>query len=456
MKRQIFEALWALRRRVPVPRRAGVVPASRPADLTAEPNWPALTRHDGDEAFGYGYIARLRDSAQVLIAAAGPDGTGLRIHSHDAPATPEATHPHVVVDAANLVIDFARIGRRDDLRHRLGYLPSKNGYLDYREGALIGFEAKEIEWPCEERFPRDHMRAIFDGMQIVDRQPNVHRIVDEPVLFISREPRENGNLFHAVTDWLSAFSACRMLDLDPREVTVALMDGNAPTGVDDGWKALFPGRPVDRLGAWGAAAVLFRRAIFPSPGYSSFLYSDLMSDVPETLAPVGLLGDFAASIAGGFGIRSQPRNAQEPLRVTLVARRPGARVPALRQFRHEQALAAAIGAAVGGEVAVHDFAALSLRDQVDVVSATDILVGAHGAALTHLLFLPRHGVAVEVVARPARATYRLFPHMATWSGHRLLRVEAEETFSLSGTFLEPNQGELSSAMVEAVGLIAAG
>ncbi len=44
-----------------------------------------------------------------------------------------------------------------------------------------------------------------------------------------------------------------------------------------------------------------------------------------------------------------------------------------------------------------DFDHLSFAEQVQVARTTDIMFGAHGAALTHVLFLPAHAVVVEVL-----------------------------------------------------------
>jgi capsular polysaccharide biosynthesis protein len=42
-----------------------------------------------------------------------------------------------------------------------------------------------------------------------------------------------------------------------------------------------------------------------------------------------------------------------------------------------------------------DFASLSFREQLALIRKTDILVGAHGAALSHMMFLPSTSVVIE-------------------------------------------------------------
>lgn len=47
-----------------------------------------------------------------------------------------------------------------------------------------------------------------------------------------------------------------------------------------------------------------------------------------------------------------------------------------------------------------DFATLSFADQIRVARATDVLVGVHGAGLTHMMFMPL-GAAAVVEIQPA-------------------------------------------------------
>ena len=44
-----------------------------------------------------------------------------------------------------------------------------------------------------------------------------------------------------------------------------------------------------------------------------------------------------------------------------------------------------------------DFAALSLREQVLLIQDTDILIGHHGAGMTHVLFLPERSAVIEIL-----------------------------------------------------------
>ena len=65
------------------------------------------------------------------------------------------------------------------------------------------------------RFPRDHLRDIFDSWRTVKTASELAQTRSEaPVtLFITRERNEHANLFHAMTDMLNAYQALHMTNI---------------------------------------------------------------------------------------------------------------------------------------------------------------------------------------------------------------------------------------------------
>lgn len=58
-----------------------------------------------------------------------------------------------------------------------------------------------------------------------------------------------------------------------------------------------------------------------------------------------------------------------------------------------------------------DFAAISFREQLQTIANTDLLIGVHGAGLTHLLFLPDHATVLEYYEGGESAFFRLFSQL---------------------------------------------
>ncbi|KJR87493.1 uncharacterized protein SPSK_10407 [Sporothrix schenckii 1099-18] len=71
-----------------------------------------------------------------------------------------------------------------------------------------------------------------------------------------------------------------------------------------------------------------------------------------------------------------------------------------------------------------DFATLSLPDQLRLVQETDVLVGVHGAGLTHTMFMRENaGAVVEV--QPANLGHKGFRNLAALTGHNYFSAQAE-------------------------------
>lgn len=84
------------------------------------------------------------------------------------------------------------------------------------------------------------------------------------------------------------------------------------------------------------------------------------------------------------------------------------------------------------------FEDMTLAEQVRTVSETDVLIGLHGAGLTHLLFMPPSGYLIELMPAgyQGRQHYR---HMADWAGVGYSSVPAQGSsqFTVAQTVIMP-------------------
>ncbi|KAH8832043.1 DUF563 domain-containing protein, partial [Flagelloscypha sp. PMI_526] len=72
-----------------------------------------------------------------------------------------------------------------------------------------------------------------------------------------------------------------------------------------------------------------------------------------------------------------------------------------------------------------DFAAIPFSEQLRIVHHTDILVGVHGAGLTHAMFLPESSSVVEIF--PPHVGYKVFRNLAKLRGHHYASAHADES-----------------------------
>ena len=102
--------------------------------------------------------------------------------------------------------------------------------------------------------------------------------------------------------------------------------------------------------------------------------------------------------------------ADRPLTLTFIDRQKTRRLSSSTDLL--EALQAEFPAAIIQSV---DFAELSIRDQVQMASRTDILIGVHGAGLTHAMFMPQGSCIVEIL--PKGVMHKGFRNLGKLLGH---------------------------------------
>jgi len=214
-------------------------------------------------------------------------------------------------------------------------------------------------------------------------------------------------------------------------VAVLIMDTQDAGPFDQLWALLYaPQHSTQRSGALQAKGgqLLLPHAVFSPPGYTSFLLSHLSQDA-DCVQATHLMRSFSRFVLSSLGVQHlMPRvlpGSLPPMVITVVSRRPYEKGAVShksigRQIENEPELVAALKAAGrAAAVRVHaelvDLAHLTITQQIQLVAHSDVLVGMHGAALSHLPYLPPWGGALELWPKQ-RDMWRCFEHLARWSG----------------------------------------
>ncbi|KAK1545655.1 DUF563 domain-containing protein [Colletotrichum paranaense] len=158
--------------------------------------------------------------------------------------------------------------------------------------------------------------------------------------------------------------------------------------------------------------------IIPLAGGSNPLWQNDWEDRDCKDAP--LLKVFTRRVMQQFGVEFETGRRQgKPLNVTLIDRR-GSR----KLLDQEVLLDAARKAFPDANFQAIDLGAVTFPEQLRIVQSTDILVGVHGAGLTHTMFLRENGAAV-VEIQPSSMSHKGFRNVAQMLGHKYFSTHAE-------------------------------
>ena len=293
------------------------------------------------------------------------------------------------------------------------------------------------------------------------------------LLLVTREAGEHVNLYHTMTDWYNAYLVLVHLDYTKPEqlkhVRVLFLD-NHPIGyLDPLWQSVFsPAHPiltVRNLTAAGDTVVYSPRVAFSPAGYSCPIWVHLREE-DQCVDEVDMMGEFGRFVKRQLGVTDTQLTLQQieqwyghgsndspygsgvieqhtapftaykgevgqgkVLHVVVVSRRPYKTATVdhstvNRQIFNEPDLMTALQSITASltptvfshlHLALVDFARIPINTQILLCSHTDLLIGVHGAALSHALFLPPLAALLEL--QPQQQNWRIFQHMQQWS-HR--------------------------------------
>jgi hypothetical protein len=93
-----------------------------------------------------------------------------------------------------------------------------------------------------------------------------------------------------------------------------------------------------------------------------------------------------------------------------------------------------------------DFASIPLKQQIQVAQQTDILVGVHGAGLTHGMFLPPRPAIVEIL--PGELQHKGFRNLAGLLGHSYCSVHGPKREQNSSHLATPTDWHSEDVFIE--------
>ena len=239
-------------------------------------------------------------------------------------------------------------------------------------------------------------------------------------ILIKREENLN-NLWHRLMELFSLFMTLDVLQMtrnpatnkpyfsneDMENTQVVILDDIGADPYMELW-SLFARKPIIKLSDLGAESPSLGNVIVPLAGGSNPMWSgdwELHScDHSE------LLRVFTKRVLDFYNVNDEPLAADRPLVLTFIDRKEKRLL-----VNKEEYISILKSKFPAVKIELVDFAAFSFTEQLKIIRRTDILVGVHGAGLTHGMFMPPGSTMVEIL--PSGVAHKGFRNMAKLLGH---------------------------------------
>ena len=291
--------------------------------------------------------------------------------------------------------------------------PPKTLTPDEIEGGVQPFDRCPAYWyQTGPKFIMDHHFNLNVGNPLGKESEGGGTLV-----LIKREDA-NFNMWHSLMEIMSAYWSLlvlsrtvdaqtgRPLYSSSAHTQILILDDIADGPYWDMWSLVAPDPPRRYLepGPRGSRrfAVPVAKVIVPLPGGSNPFWQGDWADLNCTSSR--LLNDFSEKALAHYKIKPSTQN-NVPITITYVDR-----VAKRRLVDQGDYIAALRRSYPSVAVNVVDYASYTFKEQLKISAKTDILVGVHGAGLTHVMFMPQGSAMVELM--PFNVDYHGFRNMA--------------------------------------------
>lgn len=313
----------------------------------------------------------------------------------------------------------------------------------YQNAAFLTRTKPHFEVPAEFR---SHKTLYYlDGVLNALRYPTAknkgrldqtcHHTYPGTTLFITRY--EYVNLYHTLTDWWNAFfvlprqthnsnNSNSVKDIVKPD-RVVFLDGHAKGLLDPVWEKLFGEyHYIKHMGGGGNGSdgICFERALFVPPGYKSHLYHDFRGG--KRCPHKGMARSFSDYVLHSYDLMSSSSSGSSVIQgnVVIIDRQPFVAHPRSdptnlsRRFVSSElrTLQTRLMDDVQGVHSVNlvRLETLSFGEQLKLLRNTQFLIGIHGAALSHLIFMDEaqsHAIEFQPDTK-----LDFFEYLSQWKG----------------------------------------
>lgn len=306
--------------------------------------------------------------------------------------------------------------------------PEEEEYFKYSKGAFL--TPTPLNLPKKLHNGKMHYLKDVINAITVETQPCAETR-PSLTLFITRY--EYVNLFHSMTDFFNAFV---MLPKGKPQTNVVFLDAHAKGNLDSVWERLFGKYTfAKRLPKGG---VCFENAMFVPPGYSSLLWNvnnldyepcpQLLTDFESFVLEAYQLQD-VKMIPGRIVIIDRVAYVSHPRSKPIDTGSPSRYIDNFETLKNQ--LNKMNGTGIQAEVVRLE--EMDFGQQIKTIRQAQILIGNHGAGLSHTLFLDNGAHLIEF----RKGGLDMFKKFSAWKpnvGYHLTRMVQGN--SLSASFIK--------------------
>ncbi|KAK6175453.1 hypothetical protein SNE40_013915 [Patella caerulea] len=239
---------------------------------------------------------------------------------------------------------------------------------------------------------RNHLNGWFKSvMCVADLNSTLANQINGITIAVQRY--EYVNLYQTMADFYNVFLIMILFQIPPDTINILYTDGHPAGMLDDTWQRLFG--KIYRAGHL-ANETKFAKMIWNIQSYNCPLQTCSLPYVPY-------LERFRDFFLFQHDVTNMKVLNCSKLSVTIIWRRDYVAHPRnpsgviQRKIKNEDEFLESVTELLRGhEVKAVQLETIPMEKQLELVSETDILVGMHGAGLSHTLFLPKHGGLIEL------------------------------------------------------------
>ncbi|XP_005097848.1 beta-1,2-xylosyltransferase RCN11 isoform X2 [Aplysia californica] len=257
---------------------------------------------------------------------------------------------------------------------------------------------------------KDHLVQWANSLECYFDNPPTDITIRDFTLAIQRY--EYVNLYHTMTDFYNAFVLMLLFGVRPSKMNILFVDTHPKGHLDTVWSTLF-GKII-------RAGHLNKPVLFHSLGWGMLGYFSPLNEHSRKAVPY--LEEFREFFLTQHNVSTSHQLDCKKVNVLFIWRRDYVAHPrnkqgsVVRKFANEEEMLEQTQKTLGGTANVQGFQLdlMSMKDQLEVVSKCDILVGMHGAGLSHTLFLPPTSGVLELKPQYSPSSLLHFEAMARW------------------------------------------